>query len=147
MMVVIALIGLIAAISYPAVGTGLDSIRFASATDSVVSFLNAGITRADRRGEIVEISASLDDHKLRMQSTDPNFSRRLDLPEGITIQNIHPEQPGPGQRVRTFVIYPGGTVPRLGLELANTRGNRKIVRVDPITGVARIQAVEAVQQQ
>ena len=36
---------------------------------------------------------------------------------------------------RTFLLYPGGTVPRFGVQLMNARNVERVVRVDPITGV------------
>ena len=44
---------------------------------------------------------------------------------------------------RRFVVYPGGTVPRLGVEIASSRGVRQIVRIDPITGVPQVEKVAA----
>jgi hypothetical protein len=37
---------------------------------------------------------------------------------------------------------PGGVPPRIGVELRNSRGSRRIVRVDPITGVPQIEILE-----
>jgi hypothetical protein len=37
------------------------------------------------------------------------------------------------------IVLPGGTVPRLGVVLANVRGDRRLVQIDPITGVPRIE--------
>jgi hypothetical protein len=41
------------------------------------------------------------------------------------------------------MVYPGGAVPRVGVEIVNARGVHRIVRVDPITGVPRIEQPEA----
>jgi len=41
---------------------------------------------------------------------------------------------------RNFLLYPGGTVPPLGLQLINRRNVQRVVRVDPITGVPRLEA-------
>ena len=46
---VVALVGMVAAIAFPSVTSGLDSVRLSSASDSIVSFLNAGLNRAERR--------------------------------------------------------------------------------------------------
>ena len=43
MMIVLAIIGLIVGITFPAATSGLDSIRLSSAAESVASFLNAAI--------------------------------------------------------------------------------------------------------
>jgi len=40
---------------------------------------------------------------------------------------------------RSFLLYPGGTVPPMGLQLINRRKVQRVVRVDPITGVPRVE--------
>jgi prepilin-type N-terminal cleavage/methylation domain-containing protein len=140
MVIVMALVGLIAAISFPALNAGLESIRLVSASDSVASFLNAGLNRAERRQEGMEIMVSTAANELSMRSTDPSFARTLAMPDGITILQIHPPLPnGVEATARTFYVFPGGTIPRIGIEVANRRGARRIIRVDPTTGVPQIE--------
>ena len=142
MLLVVAIVGLLAGISFPAVTSGIDSIRLASATDSVVSFFNAGLNRAERRQQLIEIAVSKTERSLTMRSSERGFLRRIELPEGIVIVSILPEGQDEKDGGRRFVLYPGGVVPRIGLELANRKGTRRIVRVDPITGVPQIERVE-----
>lgn len=140
MLAVVTIVGLIAAVSFPAVGAGLDSVRLASASDAIVAFLNSGLNRAERRQEPVEITISLAERSLGMRSTDPAFSRTLALPEGISIVRVHPPRlDAVEEAARLVYLFPGGTVPRVGVEIANRRGVRRIVRVDPITGVAAVE--------
>lgn len=142
MLLVVAIVGLLTAISFPAVTSGIDSLRLASASDSVVSFFNAGLNRAERRQQLIEIVVSKSERSLIMRSSERGFLRRIELPEGIAIVSILPETRDERDGVRRFVLYPGGVVPRIGLELANRKGTRRIVRVDPITGVPQIERVE-----
>lgn len=143
MMVVVALIGLMAAISFPSVSSGLDSIRLVSAADSIGAFLNSGLNRAERRQQPVEITISPRDHTLTMRSTDPGFVRTLGMPEGVTIAAVHPAlPPGIDEPSQTFLVYPAGAIPRIGIEIANRRGARRIVRIDPTTGVPAIEQVQ-----
>lgn len=142
MIAVVAIIGLIAAIAFPAVGAGLETIRLISAADSVVAFLNGGLNRAERRQHGVEFAVSIPERTITMQSTEPGFVRSLTMPEGVMIARVHPPLPdGFEEPVRVFYVYPGGTVPRVGVELANRRGARRLVRVDPTTGVAQIEVM------
>lgn len=142
MMIVVAIVGLLAGISFPSVASGIDSIRLASASDAIVSFLNAGLNRAERRQQLVEIAVSRSERSLTMRSSEPGFVRRIQLPEGIAIVAVLPEVQEEQDSVRRFVFYPGGVVPRVGLEIANRRGARRTVRVDPITGAPSIERVE-----
>ena len=139
MLVVVGIIALAAAIAFPSINSGVDSLRLRSASDSIVSFLNSGLNRAERLRQIVEITISRNDNAITMRSEDPNFVRQLAMPEGIKIVKLHPELFGEEENERRFVLYPGGTVPRFGIEIANRRDVHRIVRVDPITGVPLVE--------
>ena len=139
MVVVVSIIGLVAAISFPSISSSLESLRLRGATDSIVSFLNGGMNRAERRQQIVEVIISKSENAILLRSADPGFQRRLDMPEGITIAKIHPEMLSHEETARSYILYPGGTIPRFGVEIANRKGAHRIVRVDPITGVPEVQ--------
>jgi prepilin-type N-terminal cleavage/methylation domain-containing protein len=142
MMVVVALIALMAGISYPAITSGIDSMRLKAATNSVVSFLNAGLSRAERRQQVVEITISKLDNSIEMHSSVPGFSRKLPMPQGISIVQVLPPLPENPDAPRMFFLYPGGTVPPFGVQLINRRNVQRVVRVDPITGVPRVETPE-----
>ena len=128
MLVVVFLVGLLASISFPAVSSGVDSLRLNSASDAVASFLNSALNRAERRQQVMEIAASKEENKLTMRSTEKGFLRELNMPQGVTVQT--------DARV---VLSPGGTVPRIGVMLANRRGAKRLIRVDPIVGIPEIE--------
>jgi prepilin-type N-terminal cleavage/methylation domain-containing protein len=139
MLIVVAVIGVMVGITFPSVSSGLDSIRLSSASDSIVSFFNQALSRAERRQEVVQITVSKAERTLRMRSTDPSFDKQLVLPEGITITSVLPEQPGDADAPRDFLLYPGGTPPAVGIAILNARGMKRMVRVDPVTGVPRTE--------
>ena len=142
MMIVVAIIGLIAAISFPSVTSGIDSVRLTSATDSIVSFLDAGLNRAERRQQLMEVTISMAENALWLRSAEPGFERRLGMPEGVQIVKVHPERQGVEETARSYVLYPGGIVPPFGIELVNRRGVHRIVRVDPMTGVPIVEQLQ-----
>jgi type II secretory pathway pseudopilin PulG len=140
MVIVVAIVGLIAGITYPSVSTGLESVRLASAADTVSSFLNAAVSRVERRQAVVELMISTKDNSMVVHSTDPGFERKVELPDGITIAAVLPQLPELEPNApRQFILMPGGTAPRVGIEIRNRRGTRRIVRVDPMTGVPRVE--------
>ncbi len=143
MVAVMAIIGILAALLFPAVSSGLDSIRLAGAADSLVSYLNGALNRAERRQQAVEIEISIKDNALWMRTAQPGFERRLGLPDGVRIEAVLPPLPGGGEDVRTVIVMPGSTPPRVGIQIVNRRGMRRIVRVDPMTGVPRIEVPAA----
>lgn len=143
LVIVMAILGLLAGITFPSVASGLDSLRLNAAGNSLVSFFNAALNRAERRQQAVEITISKTDHTLRLRSVEPGFGRTLELPEGITIRAVLPELPQENdQAVRHILLYPGGALPRFGVEIATPKGSRRIVRVDPITGVPAVERIE-----
>ena len=71
MVVVVGIISLIVGIAFPAVTSGIDSLRLNAATNSVVSFVNSGLNRAERRQQVVEITISKSENALSMRSTEP----------------------------------------------------------------------------
>jgi hypothetical protein len=63
----------------------------------------------------------------------------MELPEGVTITRIHPAELGTVEdKERIFVLHPGGSVPKIGIEIRNSRGARRLVQVDPITGAPQV---------
>ncbi len=128
MLIVVTLIGLMVGVSFPAVSAGVDTLRLSSGADAVASFLNAALNRADRRQQVVEVTVSKNENKLTMRSTEKGFVRELTMPAGVTVESDE----------RVF-LYPGGTVPRVAVALVNKKGLRRIVRVDPMTGVPEIE--------
>ena len=139
MLVVVALIGIMVGVSFPAFTSGIESLRLNQATTSVANFLNTGLDRAERRQQAVEILISRTQNFLEMRSAEPGFYRRLDLPDGVSITHILPEVMEGVETSRSFLLYPGGTVPRIGVEMINRRNVEKIVRIDPITGVPQVE--------
>jgi prepilin-type N-terminal cleavage/methylation domain-containing protein len=142
MLVVVAIIGLMIAISFPSVAAGLDSVRLSSATGSVSAFLNSADNRAERRQQPVALVISVKDNVLAMYSNEPGSERKLKLPDGISIQAILPAIEGetPDQP-RQLILMPGGTAPAIGIVLSNEHGIRRIVRLDPMTGYPRVESV------
>jgi len=140
MMVVVGLISLMIGISFPAITSGIDSMRLKAATNSVVSFLNSGLSRAERRQQVIDIIISKQDNSIEMQSSEPGFARKLQIPEGVSIEQVLPLLPENPDAPREFFLYPSGTVPPFGVQLVNRRHVERIVSVDPISGVPHVEA-------
>lgn len=143
LLVVTGLIALMVGVSFPAITSGIDSLRLNGAANGIVNFFDLGLSRAERRQKAVEITIFKGRNALEMHSSEPGFARTLQLPEGINIAAVLPrisDQWDADNAPRTFLLYPGGTVPAFGVELINRRNVHRIVQVDPITGVPRIEA-------
>jgi hypothetical protein len=142
LLVVVAIISLMIGITLPAITSGIDSLRLNAATNGVVAFFNSGLNRTERRQQVVEITISKTENALAMRSTESGFFRKMALPEGVSITHILPELPEQPDGPRSFLLYPGGTVPRIGVQLINRRHAERLVRIDPITGVPHVERVE-----
>lgn len=144
MLVVVSIIGLIVAVSFPAFSSGIDSVRMSSATGMVSSFLNSAVNRAERRRQAVELIISPKDNLLTMYTNEPGFERKLKMPDGISIQAVLPavgdEAP---DAPRQLMLMPGATAPGIGILLANQHGSHRIVRLDPMTGFPRVESPDS----
>jgi len=147
MLIVVAIVGLIAGISFPAVSSGLDSLRLGSASDAIVSFLNGAMNRAERRQQVVEVAISMKENAIYLASNEPGFTRKLEMPSGVTIKAVWPKLPAEGEGTRRFLLLPGSTVPRLGIEIVNRKGARRIVRVNPMTGVPEVERLNPSEEE
>ncbi|MGA2183296.1 MAG: type II secretion system protein [Bryobacteraceae bacterium] len=139
MLVVVTIISLVVAISFPAITSGLDSLRLHQAVRDVVSLFDAGLSRAQRSQQVVEISVSPKENALWIRAPESQYERKIEMPDGVTITRVLPVNLTEDDLgVRNFYLYPGGSVPLFGIEMRNRRGQRRVVSVDPITGVPRI---------
>ncbi len=142
LLIVLTLIALLTGIAFPSAAAGVESLRLRSVSDRVVSFLNTAIDRASRRQQVIEVWISPKENVLISRSPDLEFSRRLDLPEGYSIQAVLPAAEVNPDEPRRFLLYPGGAVPRIGIEIANRAGAKRMVSVDPFTELTRAEKVQ-----
>lgn len=140
MLVVVALISIMVGISYPSVTSGLDTLRLNSAAQSIVSLINTGVSWAERRQQVVQVSIARGENALYLRTSGLGLERKLELPDGITIEGVLPEGPSQDSSgTRNIMLYPGGTVPAFGVAIVNRRRAERVVRVDPITGVPQVE--------
>jgi prepilin-type N-terminal cleavage/methylation domain-containing protein len=142
MLIVVSLLAIMSALSYPSVTAGLDTLRLRSASDTAVMFLSAALDHAERKQAVVELQILPLDNALLARTSDLSFNRRVDLPQDMRIASVAPVVPGADPNaVRRFLIYPGGAVPQVELELVNPKGRHRTVSLDPLTGTARATEV------
>lgn len=143
MLVVVSIIGLIVSVSIPSVSAGIDSVRISTASESIATFLNAAVNRAERRQLAIEVLILPKEGRLVMYSNEPGFMRELKLPDGIVIETVLPkiDDSEDLQEGRRLILLPGGTAPGIGIRIANSHGSRRIVRLDPMTGYPRTESV------
>jgi len=146
MVVVVAIIALVVGVSFPAASAGLDNVRMVSAADSIATFLNGAVNRAERHQQPVELVISVKDSRLNMYSNEPGFVRELNMPDGVTIESVlPPDQALDPTQPRRILFLPGATIPGIAIQLTNRRDAHRRVRLDPMTGFPRIERVDGPQ--
>ncbi|HEY4363322.1 MAG TPA: prepilin-type N-terminal cleavage/methylation domain-containing protein [Bryobacteraceae bacterium] len=140
LLVVVVLIAIVAGLTYPSAAAGLDSLRLRSASDKVVAFLNTALERADRRQQVIELRIAPGEGALSARSADASFERTLELPDFIHIVSVQPALVADSGEQRRFLMYPGGTAPRLVIELESKDGRKRRVIVDPLTAMPHAEA-------
>jgi prepilin-type N-terminal cleavage/methylation domain-containing protein len=148
MVVVVGIVGLIAAVSFPSAAAGIDSVRLSSASGSIAGFLNAAVNRAERRQVPIEVAISVKENRLALYSNEPGYTRELKMPDGIAIEGVLVGKGGADSRDSEngpyrLLLVPGAATPGIGIQIANKHGSRRIVRLDPMTGFPRVEVVTA----
>jgi prepilin-type N-terminal cleavage/methylation domain-containing protein len=134
MLIVVMIIAVIAGVSFPALTSGLSSVRLSSASGSAASFLTSAMNRVERREMAAAIVISPKENQLAMYTaaSGEKAEKTLQMPQGVSIE---------GEEQRRYLLQPGGTFPRITLMLRNDKGARRSVKIDPATGVPDIQRV------
>lgn len=140
MLIVLMVVGLLVGLAYPGVGAGLDSLRLRSAADGAASLIVQAMTRAERRQEPVELIVDRAAGKILARDFRGGFLREQQLDPGLSIREILPPLPAAGEETaRSVLLVPGEPFPALGLVLGNARGQRRLVRLDPLTATAVVE--------
>jgi len=142
LLIVLALVSLIVGIMFPSISSGVDSLRLQQAADGIAGFINSGLNRAERKQVVVELTVDRAANELWLRSTETGFVQTLEMPEGVRIINVLPQIPDETATSRHFDMYPGGAPTRAGVVIENRKGARRIVRVDPVTGVPQVERPE-----
>jgi len=143
LLIATGIVALLAGLSYPSVNAGLDTLRLRSASDQVVGFFSTAVDRADRRQEAVEVQILMEENALLARTSGQEYVQRLQVPSPARIVSVVPPLAGSiaPNGARRFLLYPGGAIPGIGVEIATPSGRRRLIHLDPFTGTARAEAV------
>ena len=144
MLVVVGIIGLMAGLAFPSFSAGLDGLRLRSASTTVASALNIAITTADRRQLPVQLLIQPVRNQIVLRAAESLRDRIFEIPPGIKIRRILPALFLNEEKTdRYLIVYPNGAPPQLVIELENPRGSLRQIKLDPITGVAKVMDLKA----
>jgi hypothetical protein len=132
MLIVVAIIGIISAISFPDLTSGLAGIRLQSSSGELASFLTTSLNRVERHEEAAAIVITPKSNRLDVftAASGEKPARSWEAPSGVTVEGEEPHR---------YLLFPGGAFPRIALVLRNEKGARRSIEIDPVTAVPRIR--------
>ncbi len=139
LLIVSAIAAAMVSMVLPTFTRGISEFHLSQASDSAAAFLNIALSRVERRQMVMELTVSPRENLVLLRSADGTYAKKLDLPDGVRVEAVLPRLPQDSNAARRFLLLPGAAPPRLGLQLLNDRGQRRVVRLDPITGVPAIE--------
>jgi prepilin-type N-terminal cleavage/methylation domain-containing protein len=139
MLIVVAIIGTIASVSFPALTSGLAGVRLSSASSEVASFLTSSMNNVERREQAAAIVLSPKENRLDVftAASGEKPARTYQPPSGIAFE---------GDERHRYLLFPGGAFPRISLVLRNEKGARRSIEIDPVTAVPQVHRIEGASQ-
>ena len=131
MLIVVAIIAVMAGLSFPALTAGLAGVRLASAAGSAASFLTSAMNNVERRERPAEIVILPKENRIAVftAAAGDHPVDSLSMPVGVSVEGEEPHR---------FLLFPGGAFPRISLVLRNDKGGRRSIEIDPVTAVPKI---------
>ena len=127
LLVAMAIIGLMLAITFPSFTAGLDGIVLRSDIDRAGSFFNQARLQADRLQQPVQLTADPGGRKLSAVSVDGSWEESFVLNGRCHI--VFPRQK------QSLILHPSTPAPRFRLLLESERGARVGLQINLFTGV------------
>jgi prepilin-type N-terminal cleavage/methylation domain-containing protein len=131
MLIVVTIIALVSAVSFPALSSGLASVRLSSAASGMASFLTSSMNTVERREQAAAIVVNPKENRVDVFTAASGLKPASSFlpPAGISFEGEDPHR---------YLLFPGGSFPRIALVLRNDKGSRRSVAIDPVTAVPQI---------
>jgi prepilin-type N-terminal cleavage/methylation domain-containing protein len=139
MLIVVAIIATVAAVSFPSLSSGIASIRLSSAASGVASFLTSSMNTVERREQAAAIVINPRENRVDVFTAASGLkpSGSFLPPAGISFEGEDPHR---------YLLFPGGSFPRIAMVLRNDKGARRSVAIDPVTAVPKVTRLEETPQ-
>ena len=139
MLIVVAIIATVAAVSFPALTSGIAGIRLSSAASGVATFLTSSMNTVERREQAAAIVITPKENRVDVftAASRQKPSQTFQPPGGITFEGEDPHR---------YLLFPGGSFPRIALVLRNEKGSRRSVEIDPVTAVPQVTRLQDAPQ-
>jgi len=139
MLIVVAIIGTLASISFPALTAGLAGVRLSSASSAVASFLTSSMNNVERHEQAEAIVLSPKENRIDVFTAASGTTpvNTYQPPAGVSFEGDEPHR---------YLLFPGGAFPRISVILRNDKGARRSVKIDPVTAVPQVTRLEETPQ-
>ncbi|MFZ5928763.1 MAG: pilus assembly FimT family protein [Acidobacteriota bacterium] len=138
MLIVMMIVSLLVGLAYPSIGAGLDSLKLRSEADRAAALLTQSMARVERTQLPLELVIDRAAGVLAMRDPSGLQAREMRLDTGIRVAAILPPLTDE-ETARTLVLAPGEPFPGIAIVLANARGQKRLVRIDPLTAMAAVE--------
>jgi prepilin-type N-terminal cleavage/methylation domain-containing protein len=134
MLIVVAIIGTIASIAFPALTSGLAGVRLSSASSGLASFLTSTMNNVERHEQAAAIVVLPAENRVDVftAASDDKPLKSYVPPESIHLEGLEPHR---------YLLFPGGAFPLISVVLRNEKGSRRSVSIDPITAVPQVRRI------
>ncbi len=133
LLLVIAIMGMLAAVVLPSLPGALESARLRGSAGEVRATFTLARTLAvsESRSRAVAFDLGRGEYGI---DGDP---RKWALPEGIRVAALRPGDAAPEGGVLRVRFYPDGSADEAEVALSSSGGGRLRISVDPLTGIVR----------
>jgi type II secretion system protein H len=132
MLVVVTLVGLLAAVTAPAVGSGIETVKLRSSAERLASTMRLARERAVRTRHYQQVTVDPQTRRVELRDLEGDYARAWEIPETIAVQLKQP----------LFLQFaPDGGVPELHVELQNSRRRMVSVEMDAFTALPSVKEV------
>jgi len=123
-LVVMVLLGILAALAIPPVGRGIGIVKLRSGSNQVAAILRMARAKAIREQRVCWVSFDRDRNEVEVSCPDNGFRKIMTLPAGIRFKEVSSTNldRSAGDLPTYFYIAPNGTCERFKVILVNDRG-------------------------
>ncbi len=122
LLVVLVLVGMLAAVAGPSLGGGLEMLKLRSAAQNVASALRLARMQAIREQKTYWLSVDPNQNVVEVFNEDRKFSKKFDLPDGIAIE-ADAQNKTAGKEGSSFHFFlPSGLSQSFSVRLVNKKG-------------------------
>jgi general secretion pathway protein H len=131
LLIVMALLGVLTAVTYPSIGRGMGTLRLRTASREIAAAIRLARSKALREQQAYYLQFDIDKGEVELSSEDLKYQRSFSLPEGVVFRRVAllGEDSGPYSSDRAYYFAPNGLGENIEVMIANSHGRQmKIIQ-------------------